>query len=91
MKSVFNTLRMLPLLLAAGAAWAGQVDINTADAESLAENLVGVGDARAEAIVAYRDQLGPFLTADDLVLVKGIGEATIARNRDSIIVSVPAR
>lgn len=77
---------LTPLLLAAslGAAAAESVDINSADAAALAANLVGVGDAKAQAIVDYRREFGPFETADDLTLVQGIGEATVARNRDRI-------
>ena len=48
----------------------------------------GIGQAKAEAIVTYRDNLGPFLTVDDLVLVKGIGEGTVEKNRALLLVSV---
>lgn len=60
------------------------VNINTADAPTLAEMLVGVGDSRARAIVDYRDANGPFTSADQLVQVKGIGEAVVDKNRDRI-------
>ncbi len=65
-------------------ALAGAVDINSADAQTLAEELNGVGLAKAEAIVAYRDAHGPFASAEDLTKVKGIGLATIEKNRDAI-------
>lgn len=66
------------------AAVAAKVNINTASAEDLAELLADVGPAKAAAIVTYREQHGPFKTADDLANVKGIGEATLKKNRDRI-------
>ncbi|MCR4747206.1 MAG: helix-hairpin-helix domain-containing protein [Clostridiales bacterium] len=61
------------------------ININTATAEEL-ETLKGIGPAKAEAIVAYREQNGPFLSVDDLVNVTGIGEKTLANIRDKITV-----
>src|SRR5262245_51019082 len=52
--------------------WADAVNINTADARTIAKELKGIGVARAQAIVAYRNEHGPFKTADDLARVKGI-------------------
>ena len=60
------------------------VNINTATAEELSALLVGVGDKKAQEIVDYRDQNGAFTTADDLVSVKWIGEATVEKNRERI-------
>ncbi len=75
------------LLLASPIALAGQVDINTADAETISAELKGVGLAKAKAIVEYRKKHGPFRSADDLSLVKGIGERTVELNRSDIKVS----
>ena len=75
------------LLLASPIALAGQVDINTADAETISAELKGVGLAKAKAIVEYRKKHGPFRSADDLSLVKGIGERTVELNRSEIKVS----
>ncbi|MBQ2092159.1 MAG: helix-hairpin-helix domain-containing protein [Clostridia bacterium] len=61
------------------------ININTATAEEL-ETLKGIGPAKAEAIVAYREQNGPFSSVDDLVNVTGIGEKTLANIRDKITV-----
>ena len=72
------------LLLCSGALQAGPVNINTADASTLARELKGVGPKLADAIVQYREKHGPFKTADELTLVKGIGPAAIAKNREFI-------
>ena len=78
---------LLSLLLCAGAAMASEpVDINSADAAQLDKVLIGVGAAKAEAIIEYRKANGPFKSADELVNVKGIGLKTVERNRDVIAV-----
>lgn len=61
------------------------VNLNVADGASL-EELPGVGPATAEAIMAHRDQHGPFATVDALVAVSGIGPATLERLRDHVSV-----
>jgi competence protein ComEA len=58
------------------------VDINTADASTLARELNGVGPARAQAIVAYRNEHGPFKSVDDLRLVKNMPQKVIDNNRE---------
>ncbi len=71
------------------AAWAEPLDINTANAAALAEAMVGVGPAKAEDIVAYRKEHGPFHQVDDLALIKGIGPAIVTKNRDKLTVTPP--
>lgn len=71
------------------AAPAGPVDINTADAPTLARELSGVGAVRADAIIAYRKQHGPFRSIDELGLVKGIGRKVIEDNRANLRVTTP--
>ena len=87
----FST-KALPLGLCLLPLWAfaGPVNVNTADAKTISEQLQGIGLAKAEAIVEYREKHGPFKSADDLSLVKGIGERTVELNRDDIRVG-PAR
>ena len=68
---------------------ASQVDVNSADARALAESLDGVGLAKAEAIVAWRQQHGPFETLDDLSKVDGIGPHILERNREVIVFGKP--
>lgn len=67
---------------------AGQVDINTASAEVLAEAIHGVGLKRAQAIVLYREQHGAFSSVDQLAQVRGIGAKTVEKNRDRLTASV---
>jgi competence protein ComEA len=71
-------------LLSAPMAGAGPVNINTADAETLSRELKGIGMKRAQAIVDYRKSHGPFKSADELALVKGIGPSAIEKNRTDI-------
>jgi competence protein ComEA len=77
-------------LLLPFVALAGPVNVNTADAETISDSLEGVGLSKARAIVEYRQKHGPFKSADDLSLVKGIGDRTVELNRDNILVA-PAR
>jgi competence protein ComEA len=62
------------------------VNINTADAQTLAVALDGVGTARAKAIVEYREAHGPFRSVDDLAQVKGIGDRVVDANRAHLTV-----
>ena len=81
---LFSTIAALLALAVPLAALAGPVNINTADAATISAELKGVGLAKAQAIVEYRRKHGPFRSADDLSLVKGIGERTVEINRADI-------
>ncbi|WP_179885714.1 ComEA family DNA-binding protein [Vibrio sp. ES.051] len=61
------------------------VNINTASAEEIATMLKGIGEKKAQSIVEYRAEHGPFKTAADLTSVKGIGEVTVKKNEDRIL------
>lgn len=61
----------------------GRVAINKADAKEL-ETLPGIGPKKAEAIIAYREEHGPFRTIDDLQNVSGIGEKSLERLEEEI-------
>ena len=88
---MLRRIRGLCCLIAFGAAapalFAGPVNINTADAETLAIELTGVGPALAAAIVEYREQYGAFESAESLMQVSGIGARIIEMNRSNILVS----
>ena len=88
---LFTTAAAIALLAAPTLLLAGPVDVNTADAETISAELKGVGLAKARAIVEYRKKHGPFRSADDLTLVKGIGERTVEINRSAIKVSTPKK
>ncbi len=82
-------IQLLTLLVACLplCAFAGPVDINTANAETLSAELDGVGMSKAKAIVEYREKHGPFKNPEDLSLVKGIGDRTVELNRANIRVT----
>jgi competence protein ComEA len=84
MKSLFTVC--VGLLLST-FAFAGQVNINTADAETISRELKGVGQSKAQAIVDYREANGAFAVPEDLLQVKGIGTRVLADNRDDIIIA----
>lgn len=63
------------------------INLNTADAATLSEALSGIGAAKAEAIVRHREANGPFTQVDDLLEVKGIGAATLEKNRARLTVN----
>lgn len=65
---------------------AGSVNLNSADAATLQSSLAGIGKAKAEAIVAYREANGAFASVDGLLEVKGIGQALIERNKEKLTV-----
>ncbi|PWE44730.1 competence protein ComEA [Pseudomonas prosekii] len=65
----------------------GKVDLNNADALTLQRELAGVGDAKAKAIITYRESNGPFASVDELLEVKGIGKAILERNKDKLEVN----
>ena len=60
------------------------VNINTAQEAELATLLSGVGLKKAQAIVKYRDENGPFQRVEDLAQVKGIGDSLVDKNRSRI-------
>lgn len=70
----------------ATAAAAAPVDLNTAtEAELL--NLPGIGPARAQAILAFREAHGGFTSVSQLLRIKGFGRAMLKRLRPLVTVS----
>lgn len=66
-------------------AFAAPVNINSADAKTISDSLSGIGLKKAEAIVKYRTDKGPFKTAEDLSNVAGIGDKTVEKNKKDIL------
>ncbi len=77
------------LALCSFNVFATPVNVNTADAATIAESLNGVGLKKAEAIVADRVKNGLFKSVDDLARVNGIGEKTVQKNKADILVAEP--
>ena len=71
-------------LVVSAFAWAGPVNVNTADARTLSKELTGVGPVTADAIVSERGN-GNFKDASDLQKrVKGVGKKTVAKNKENL-------
>ncbi|WP_339897731.1 ComEA family DNA-binding protein [uncultured Gilvimarinus sp.] len=66
------------------ASVSAPININTADVQALSE-LKGIGESKAQAIIAWREQNGPFDSVDELLQVKGIGEATLNDIRKKVV------
>lgn len=62
----------------------GRINVNTADAATLT-HLKGIGEKKAQAIVAYRKQNGPFNSLEQFQAVPGIGPSIIAQNKAVIV------
>ena len=77
----------ISLLMTAICFAAGTVNINTADKDTLVTMIKGIGERKAEAIIADREKNGPFMTIDELSRVKGIGQSTVDDNREVLSVS----
>ena len=82
-----TTLPIPTQAAAAAGAEAGKGNLNTADASTLERELLGISAVKANAIVEYRTANGAFASVDDLLEVKGIGAATLEKNRDKLSVN----
>ena len=78
-KTLLAICLLIPTLL-----FAEVVNINTADKDALMSAIKGVGEKRAEAIIAYRKQNGPFKSIEELVEVRGIGASTVEANMETL-------
>lgn len=86
----FYAAVLCAFLAASPAVFAAPVDINTADAKTLDKAMKGVGPKTAQAIVDYRTKHGPFKSVDDLTKIKGVGKATVEKNRKNVVAEAPA-
>jgi competence protein ComEA len=69
------------------------INLNTADAATLAREMDGIGEAKAKAIVEHRQRNGAFRSVDELALVKGVGSKTVEANRPRLTIggAAPAK
>ncbi len=80
---IFSLMLSLPII----GYSAESININTADKETLMSVITGVGDKKADAIIAYRNEHGNFKSVDDLTNVKGIGQSTVDKHREQLSAS----
>lgn len=85
MKKHFQAIFLFLTLSISSLVFAEQVDINTADAETIAANVKGIGLIKATAIVNYREKNGPFNSVAELTQVKGIGPKILEKNEDKLV------
>lgn len=83
MKKLLLTLCLLFFFAAAALA---AVNINTADQSTL-ESVTGIGPAKAQAIIEYRNAHGPFKSVDELLHVTGFGEKTLEKIKNELTVA----
>jgi len=81
-KTLLAVCLLIPTLL-----FAETVNINTADKETLMTSIKGVGETRAEAIIAYREQNGSFKSVEELADVRGVGPSIVEKNMDNLSVT----
>ena len=81
-KTLLAVCLLIPTLL-----FAETVNINTADKEALMTLIKGVGEKRAEAIIAYREQNGSFKSVEELADVRGVGPSIVEKNMDNLSVT----
>lgn len=83
-------LIILVLSLCAFNSLAAPVNVNSADAKTIADALSGIGQTKAEAIVKYREEHGPFKTPEDLLEIAGIGEKTLEKIKPDLLFDAPS-
>ena len=76
----FKFVSVICAVLLCGSTLA-EVNINTAGEKELVDELINIGPVKAAEIIRYRDKYGPFKSVNELVGVKGIGMATVEKNR----------
>ena len=80
-KTLLAVCLLIPTLL-----FAEMVNINTADKDALMTSIKGVGETRADAIIAYREQNGAFKSIEELAEVRGVGPSIVEANIDNLTI-----
>ena len=88
-KPISLSVFLASVALMFNSAIAAPVNINQANAAEIATALNGIGLKKAEAIVAYREQVGAFTSIEQLVEVKGIGEKMVSKIQQDILLETP--
>jgi len=83
-----KVLFLLILISMSTSIFAAQVNINLADSKTIASSLTGIGPSKAEAIVEYRSENGPFKSIEDIKNVKGIGSKVFEKIKADLIISL---
>ena len=78
-------MKYLSMLLLSITFLFSSVDINNATVKELTA-LNGIGDKKAKSIVEYRKTIKCFKSIDELAQVKGIGKATVSKNKDNLTI-----
>ena len=78
---ILSLFLTLPILSFAGET----ININTANKETL-QTIKGIGEKRADTIIKYREEHGPFKSVKDLAEVPGVGSSTVESNKDILTV-----
>lgn len=81
---IFKKILLVACLLIPTLLLAEVVNINTADKESLMSAIKGVGEKRAEAIIAYREKNGPFKSIEELAEVRGVSASVVEANLNNL-------
>ena len=81
-KTLLTVCLLIPTVL-----FAETVNINTADKETLMTSIKGVGETRAEAIIAYREQNGAFNSIEELAEVRGVGASIVEKNMENLSIA----
>jgi len=84
---IIKKILLAVCLLVPTLLFAETVNINTADKEALMTSIKGVGEKRAEAIIAYREQNGSFKSVEELAEVRGVGQSIVEKNMDNLSVA----
>lgn len=82
-----RTLLALCFVFFTSSVFAAPVNINDANADTIAKSLDGIGPGKAAAIVEFRNDNGPFKTIEELKYVKGIGKKTLEKIRNDVIIA----
>jgi len=81
-----RSLIVLCFVFFTSSLFAAPVDINDANADTIAKSLDGIGPGKAAAIVQFRNSNGPFKSIEELKYVKGIGKKTLEKIRNDVVI-----